>query len=319
MPSGSLQIARRTGILAAALFVFHLAPATAQPTTDLVWYKTKHFDMFAPTKEISAAKEEMVEAAHERFVALLGKTPPRAALVLADPAKVDAQWKNQAPYLLHGAKWVMTWYSHHPMGEGLWPPYGQTNQIGGGDPLPHETAHIMLVYVVNSGCSMALKQKFNGYGSYLPDWVDEGVAIYVEHQAIRTAQRKLMADSLDSRIPFKEFFAMDHPGAPKIGGKVNPESGHGFAGGMNRAHIYYMECVTALEFLEAAGGVEYVRKMIKALQVGTPMEKTLKYLPVQYPRDLDELEKVWANWIETDELPPAPEPKEEPPKDDGKK
>ena len=45
---------------------------------------------------------------------------------------------------------------------------------GGGDPLPHEAAHLMLVFAVNDGCAGSLKQKINGYGSYLPDWVDEG-------------------------------------------------------------------------------------------------------------------------------------------------
>ncbi len=274
----------------------------------LQFHRTEHFDMFAPSKEIAVAKEEMVEAAAQRFIALMGKAGPRGALVLADPQKAQQQWADQRPYYKHGAKWVLPWYAHHPMGENLWPAYGRTNQIGGGDPLPHEAAHLMFVFVVNSGCCAALKQKFNGYGSYLPDWLDEGIAIYVEHQAIRDAQRELMADNLDERIPLAEFFAMDHPGAPKIGGKPNPAAGHGFAGGFDRARIYYMECVTALEFLEAAAGAEGVRKIIKTLQGGSKMDKAIKHLPAHYPQDLDGLEEVWVEWIRTGELPPAPDP-----------
>ena len=77
-----------------------------------------------------------------------------------------------------------------------------------------------------------------------------------------------MGQRLDQRIPFPEFFAMDHPGAPKIGGKPNPAAGHGFAGGMSRTYIYYMETVTVVEFLEAAAGAEGFRKILKTLQTG---------------------------------------------------
>ncbi len=307
--------ARTAWTLAAILAVAAPALAQSPPTKAgppaapvLERHKTKHFDIFAPTKDFAASREEMVEAAAERFIALMGKTPPRGALVLADPAHKDAQWARYMSYRKHGAKWVMPWTSRHPMGEGLWPPYGETNSIGGGDPLPHEAAHLMLVFAVNDGCSAGLKQRFNGYGSYLPDWVDEGVAIYVEHEAIRSAQRRLMARNMEKRIPFEEFFAMDHPGAPKIGGKPNPAAGHGFAGGMGRAQIYYMETVTVVEFLEAAAGAEGFRKILRTLQTGATMDKALKHLPEWYPRDLAGLEEVWMRWVEDGELPERPEP-----------
>lgn len=283
-------------------------PPAAPGVPPLAYHKTRHFDMFAPSVEIAQGKEEMVEAAAARFIALMGKEPVRGALVLADPEFADRQWQATATYYKRGAKWMLPWHSRHPYGDGIWPAYGETTQIGGGDPLPHEAAHLMFVFAVNSGCSAGLKQKFNGYGSYLPDWLDEGVAIYVEHQAIRTAQRELMSRKIEDRIPFREFFAMDHPGAPKINGKPNPASGHGFSGGFGRAQIYYMECVTALEFLEAVAGVEGVRKIIRTLQTGATMDKTLKHLPAHYPRDLDGLEQIFVAWIETGELPAPPEP-----------
>lgn len=146
---------------------------------------------------------------------------------------------------------------------------------------------------------------FNGYGSYSPDWIDEGVAVYHEPEAQRKMRRDELIGSLNKYIPFRKLFTMDHMTVErerKKGKGANPNGTDKIKGREDIFNettiIFYAETCSVLEWLIDIDGVGLVRKLVVKLQEGKSTEESLyELLPQEYPRNLDKLGQAWLEWV----------------------
>jgi hypothetical protein len=265
-------------------------------------YKGKHFDVFGGDKAAVEKRGRQCDEVGERFQKIMGlKEVKRGAVTLTPGGQgVDAK-KN-------GAVWTFQW----PEAMGGFPGMGGDDM----DPFTHELGHMILVHHVNDGCADSLKKSFNGYGSYLKDWLDECFACIHEPEGMKNTRRQQIKQHVQKGdyLKLRELFEMNHPiggqghgglprgGAPGGGGVPGatgrmPElpggppggggglpggapggagAGGGGGGGLMDANKFYVECLSVLEFLLDQYGEEFVRHVVATFQQAKNMDDALK-------------------------------------------
>lgn len=268
---GSSGIAWAAGLAVAAAFA---APARADVTL-----KIDGYEITAPDDATAKAKATELAWSAGLFEDLFAKKPPPGRVILRQNPNAGGM-PPQAP----GDRWTLPWFAGAMPGM----PAGAMAQ-GGMKALTHEAAHLQLVHLVNDGCSAELKAKFNGYGSYLPDWVDESVAVYHEPDRQKKERRQQMTSLLSKHIPLARYFTMNHPiggnGAKGLppGLKVPPGGGvgggtlkPGALGGLSgEANLYYVQSLSVIEYLTDRSGKPFFRFAVSELQKGRSMDEVL--------------------------------------------
>jgi len=156
--------------------------------------------------------------------------------------------------------------------------------------LPHEIAHLLLaVRFFREDHGPA-----DGYGTPLPDWLDEAVAIWAEPPASlekRVAQaRELPAEYLDLR----SILTRPHPAAGQSAGYIARD---GTARPADfELWAFYPQAVAVLAFIHEHGGSAATQELVRRL-LADPSDLTpLAGLP-GLPDDFGGVEALWKEWL----------------------
>ena len=165
-------------------------------------------------------------------------------------------------------------------------------------PLSHEAGHVYLLAYADSG---------DGYGSALPDWVDEAFATLCERPAlVRARDAALRLD--EAPIPLDTLFSMRHPlltsGLTRglRGDDIEPGphvhrirmSGEQ-ADALRQTVQFYTHTSSLARFLAARHGDLVFGRVADRLLGGATTPEALAAEGV----DVDELESTWRAWVET--------------------
>lgn len=258
-------------------------------------YKGKHFDCFGKDKAQVEKRGKQADEVGERFGKIMGITPKRGGVVLSGLGGVGPDGKK------NGAKWTFSWPDA----------FGNFGNLGGlvkaedMDPFTHELGHMIFVEHVNDKCDESLKKRFNGYGSYVKDWLDEAFACIQEPEGMKNTRRQQIKGHVNKgdHIPFKKLFEMDHPMAGKksAGGDMPGGEFGGLGqnpGQMTEVNKFYVECLSVMEFLLDQYGEGFVRHVVdqhaKAKNMGDALKSYKgKLKKAKLAKDVDELEKQW--------------------------
>ena len=267
--------------LCAALFSLAL-PATAAAE---VTVKSTNYVLVAPSPDLMPLRQAQLEWSARVFETLMGVRPPRGRVVLSDtPSGSVVSLSGEAAALVNtipltpqppaadGSVWNLSWFLNERTRGGRGPLFSA---------MTHEAAHLQLVFTVNFHASQELKDAYNGYGSFLPDWLDEAVAVFHEPESLKLARRKRFNPA--ARIPFKNFFTMSHPGTPaapqtlRIEARTPEEARKKFAAfkagqraalqqtadslGHDKVAVdaFYGQALAVIEYLTARGGLPFFR------------------------------------------------------------
>jgi len=138
----------------------------------------------APTADLAAA-QAACDRVNERFVLLFGSLPPAGTLEISDTVVFFAVG-SQAP------EWKLIWPTTSAMERfhGAGRPAGdralaETIEMQWSTVLPHEIAHLML------GAEVELRRA-TGPRRSMPDWLQEGVAVYMEPPGYRSGDAAML-------------------------------------------------------------------------------------------------------------------------------
>lgn len=163
--------------------------------------------------------------------------------------------------------------------------------------LTHETAHRVAAAMVFPPDTTFGPEV--GYGTPLPDWLDEALALLTEPPADQRARLGLLfVDGMIYALPLRRFLYMAHPalsGAPP---------------GSPVRRVFYGQSLAFALFLRERAGDAGVRALVGALRAGQKQGAALTGLP-GVPPDGGALEQAWLAWLRgrRDALassPPAP-------------
>lgn len=151
-------------------------------------------------RAISACK-----TAQERFALLLGVPAPPGTLHLGDdPINLTAEVKRD--------RWHLGWPSDADQ-------IAVAQRLGEADPhayaaeqwrstLPHEIGHAMLAASLYPGEPASVVGR---YGSDLPDWIDEAVALWMEPEDEREQRQVILQTRLSTLPPLDRLLSATHP------------------------------------------------------------------------------------------------------------
>ena len=270
--------------LRVAIVSLAFLPAAAAQVT----VKSSNYVIVAPAPELMPLRQAQLEWSARVFETLLGVRPPRGRIVLTDTpsgsavslsgeaaALVNAIPLTPQPPAADGSVWNLSWFLNERAVSGRGPIYSA---------MTHEAAHLQLVLTVNFHASQELKDAYNGYGSFLPDWLDEAVAVFHEPEKLKLERRKRFNPA--ARIPFKNFFTMSHPGTPaapqvlRIEARTPEEARKKFAAfkasqraalqqtvealGNDKVAVdaFYCQALAVIEYLTARGGLPFFRFVV---------------------------------------------------------
>lgn len=163
-------------------------------------------DACSVTGDVSRADRSLAQAAcaraRQRFGVVLGNAPP-GSISLSETAGFTGYTE--------GNRWTLVWPTSARLAAGM----GRSADAAESrrfvdeqwrEVLPHELGHVMLgAWLYSPGREMA-----GEYGTYMPDWVDEAVAIAMEPDTIRS-ERLALARSFSPAPAVTEVLAFRHP------------------------------------------------------------------------------------------------------------
>ena len=260
-----------------------------------------NYVIVGPSAEGMEQRQAQLEWSARVFETLLGVRPPRGRVVVSDApvgsvvsmngdtaALINTIPLTPQPPAADGSLWNLSWFANERTGNGRGPKFTA---------ITHEAAHLQLVMTVNFHASDALKASFNGYGSFLPDWLDEAVAVFHESDTLKRARRERYNPA--ARIPLKNFFVMSHPGTPSspqvltIDAKTPEEARKKFTAFKQSQHaalkrtvdslkadaasvdLYYSQALAVIEYLIARGGLPFFRYVVIEQNSGKSFDEIL--------------------------------------------
>ena len=232
--------------------------------------------VLAPTAEHGRIAIAACERAGAEVARVLGAPAPRGLVVVAGLAG------REAPDALRRAdeRWVLPIHMYEASDE---------LQIGDGRKLSpagyvtHEAAHRIataLLFPADTGAPTPGR-----YGSALPDWLDEGVALLAEPTADQDARLGLLFDGETIyALPLRRFLYMAHPALSGLP-----------AGGPVRRTFYGQALAFSL-FVQERGGPDALRGLTERLRAGVSQGVALTSTR-GLPADGGALEQAWLAWL----------------------
>ena len=163
-------------------------------------------DTCAVTGDVSRADRALAQSAcsraRQRFGTILGE-PPSGTISVSET-------EGFTGYTV-GDRWTLVWPTSARLAAGMGRQSDAAEQRRfveeqWRDVLPHELGHVMLgAWLYSPGRELA-----GEYGTYMPDWVDEAVAISMEPDTVRR-ERLAQARSFSPRPTVAEVLAFRHP------------------------------------------------------------------------------------------------------------
>ena len=265
--------------------------------------QSTNYVIVAPSVPILTERQRQLEWSARIFETLMGVKVPRGRVTFtttpagsvmtpggASTALMNAFPLQPQPAAPDGTYWNLGWFANENA--------AAQRPNGIDTALTHEAAHLQLVYAVNFSAVEALRQHFNGYGSFLPDWIDEAVAVFHEPDATRAERRK--GFKVNRRIPFRAFFTMDHPGSSGSAQVIHIEAGSPeemrkkveayqatqqknltaaaelLADDVVTASKFYTQSLAVIEYLTARGGLPFFRYVVVQQAYGKLMDQILR-------------------------------------------
>jgi hypothetical protein len=275
----------------------------------------------APRSDIALARAACANA-RRRFASVIGR-PPDGTIILSDEQGL-VTWTE-------GGTWTLTWPTTAKLAAGsAGLPSAPVDFVSRQweDVLPHEIGHIMLAaWLYVPGRPLA-----GDYGTYLPDWVDEAVAIAMEPAATRAFRLSQTAAFPSPRLG--ELLSAPHPGPMTSGDAFStsavisrPCSGpcdrprpddtrvitsRVFRDGRTTVDTTYVAGDHRLEtdavarfytlayalwaYVERRGGRESTETLLRRLRTAPSDSAALVGLP-GLPGTLSEIERDWRAWV----------------------
>ncbi len=281
------------------LFVFLFAPLLAAQEHEHV--ESEHFDVYAKKKETAKKQVKPLEEMAKRFEDLFEKDVPRGAVVMFTDfsAIQDMRSVNRKKYMKNGAEWFFPWVKNIMSGKMKKKMDKLPDRIKSKmKPLTHEAAHVLAQHVFTDFSEQAKKKGKTSYGTPFPDWFDEGIAVYHETDFFRKQRKKNLRENLDSMIPLKELFQMEHPIHKQMKGK---DHGSGPIRGSKledpqKAMKFYAQSYGLFVFFREMEGKKFIRTLAEEFQKGKDIETILEKHADNLPSDLEKLNKRWTDW-----------------------
>lgn len=226
------------------------------------------------------------EAARVRFSELLGVEAPRVRVVLADRSgyRVSAE----------GGTGVVYW----PTGAALMAQAGgrgaaveravaaQWREV-----LPHETMHALTIAAFYpDGFEPA------GYGTPLPDWLEEGIGIFGEPASSRATRVRQARGLPAARRDLTTILALSHPAATNAR-LLEARDGAPLPVDDEALWAFYPQSVAVVSFVHEKGGAAAVHELVRRL-VADPAQtdNALAGLP-GLPALMRDVVAEWNAWI----------------------
>jgi len=287
-----------------------------------VTFKSQHYDIIAPDGErkIAELRQKQLEWSAWVFEDLFAVPPSRGQVTLdKEPAaarKMDSEdgmrgaavitteFYDKQGNVYRNEPWKLSWFLEDPF---------RTDEKGSSidresTALTHEAAHLQLARLVNPKATEEMKENFNGYGGFVPDWLDEAVAVYHEPEFMKLRRRKNMkklAEKEKEIIPLKKLFTMSHPlvvddltqglkvkisypeGKPPTAEELEKLKKEAMAKAAKRmaerkkadpkqVHAFYVQSLSVLEFMADRGGKPFVRYVADEQAAGKTMDQVLQ-------------------------------------------
>ena len=286
-------------------------------------------DACAVTGDVSRADRGLAQSActraRQRFATILGE-PPSGTIALSASEGFTGYTE--------GARWTLVWPTSSRLAAGM----GSASSAMESrrfveeqwrDVLPHELGHVMFgAWLYSPGRDLA-----GEYGTYMPDWVDEAVAISMEPDTVRR-ERLAQARSFTTVPPLTEVLAFRHPlrgrtneafstrvtSSPPCEGSCDRERpgdtrtiteriyrdgrvtvDTAYAAGEQRLEAdplarFYVLSYALWSYVESRGGREAVGTMVARLRRNPRDPAALAGLP-GLPRSVAELNADWRAWL----------------------
>lgn len=245
----------------------------------------------APDGSSSAEALAACATARATLAQILAMPVPAGVVVLAD--SLDAT--DGDALRVRGEQWSVAVDGASPD--------APERELGGGARLSnagyiaHETAHRMATAMLYPGDS-APSPAPGGYGSALPDWADEALALLVEPAVDQQARLGLLfADGMIYALPLRRFLYMAHPALSDmpVGGPVR--------------RVFYGQSLAFALFVRARAGDEGLRALVGALRDGRSQGVALTGIR-GLPADGGLLEQEWLAWLRAERDRRAPQPQQ---------
>lgn len=228
------------------------------------------------------------DVARERFSELFGDPVPRVLIIFWDEPRYRMGLLQGEAAIFWPTSEAMTPERLDPVSAEL----HLENQWQ--EVLPHEISHLLLaVRFFRDGRDAAPGE----YGTPLPDWIDEGVAIWAEPKESREKRvaqaRELPAEYLDLR----RILEGSHPAA---GNSAAYTSRDGTARPADfELWAFYPQSIAVLTFVHEHGGTAATSELVQRLinSPGNPL--VLAGLP-GLPDDFEGVEAAWKEWLAGD-------------------
>jgi hypothetical protein len=169
---------------------------------------------------------------------------------------------------------------------------GEALELGGGQRVSaggyagHEAAHrIATAMLFPADTGDVAPGGPRGYGSPLPDWLDESLALLTEPEVDQRARLALLFDGgIIYALPLRRFLYMPHPALA------------GAQPGSQLRRSFYGQSLAFAQFVQERAGTGGLRLLVHQLQAGTTQGVALTGLP-GLADDGGALEQEWLAWL----------------------
>jgi hypothetical protein len=221
------------------------------------------------------------DIARQRFSELFGQTSPRAHVVLHDQPDYEVGLVQDVGVVFWPATPTLTQVSESRGSGRQW-----------AEVLPHELMHALTMahfYAHRGAVDSA------GYGTPLPDWFEEGVAIWgepAESVAGRLAQARLLPAE---RLDLQSVLGSRHPAAANPGivaavpGASVPRD--------DALRAFYPQSIALIAYVHARGGTEAMTELGRRLRANPGDRRALAGLP-GLPAAMVAVERDWRAWLQ---------------------
>jgi hypothetical protein len=157
--------------------------------------------------------------------------------------------------------------------------------------LPHEISHLLLAvrFFRDAPATPA-----GEYGTPLPDWLDEAVAIWAEPTESRQRRVQQLLELPADLRGLRAILTAAHPATGKSAAFISRD---GTARPADFAlWAFYPQAISVLTFVYELGGVAATRELVQRLQDDPDNPLALAGLP-GLPHDFEGVEAAWSAWL----------------------
>lgn len=272
----AMKLPSRTRLVSAAALLCAATPSAAAAECDV--------SGSAATAADVVLARAACDTARARFARLFGETAPIALIVLHDRAGYEVASAGEVGIVYWPNSSALAADSSDPASDARSAAHWR-------DVLPHEVMHALTMahYYRDGGAT-----GHRGYGTPLPDWFEEGVAIWgepPESRRMRIEQARRLPAELQA-LP--RILDGEHPVAgnnalmaPVPGARLPPD---------NALRAFYPQSIAVVAFVHDSGGSAAMRELGRRLAADPADRNALVALPGM-PANIAAVIDAWHAWL----------------------